>query len=230
MVLLDLMLDNSISCLNIKVQIKKKNIYLSSSELKMFALKRTTWRKWKSLPNETYFSSSMVRNLYLKCIRTQELSHPMGYSLSWTLPFQSLGSTLACREDVRDCSSRYPLPTFLISLARGRNWWGFLLDYSMAWGQNCLPMGCRVFSAHTRDSCFWNHQIGQRVLLLTVPVIIFPPETIVHKLVMLETGHSAEGQDCYQWDRNALMSLEAHGAHRTFLLEDPKAIPVFVQG
>lgn len=48
-------------------------------------------------------------------------------------------------------------------------------------------------------------------------------------MIMLETGHGAEGHDCYLWDRNALMSLEDHGAYRTFLLDDPKTITVFVQ-
>lgn len=46
---------------------------------------------------------------------------------------------------------------------------------------------------------------------------------------MLETGHSAEGHDCCLRDRNALLSLEDHGAQRTFLLDDPKTIPVLVQ-
>lgn len=93
--------------------------------------------------------------------RTQELSHPVEHSLS-RAP-QSLGCTLAYREDFRACWSRDPMSN--IPDQRDRNWLEFLqvsrwLQWPTAWGQNYLPLDCRVLLSHTRDSCPWNNQIG----------------------------------------------------------------------
>lgn len=140
--------------------------------------------------------------------------------------------TKAFREDFRACSSRYPTPNIPDLIGQRQKLIRVLtrLQCTYGYGSELSPYGLGgPLSTHKGQLPLKPSDKSKGTVGDCACYQFFLPETIVHKMIMLETGHSAEGHDCCLWDRNTLLSLEDHGAQRTFLLDDPKTIPVLVQ-